>query len=95
MDGFFLFKVDGYGVLFDQRQPAVGFDQQAMRFDDFAVYLEGSVVKFGIIVNGGILVIVLRDFYPAGGIPGLLDDDRVVRRAGGVVVEDDGVRQAG
>ena len=66
-----------------------------MRFDDLAVYLEGSVVKFRIIVDGGILVIVLRDFYPAGGIPGLLDDDRVVRRAGGVVVEDDRVGQAG
>ena len=57
VDGFFLFKVYGYGVLFDERQPAVGFDQEAMRFDDLTMYLEGSVVKFGVIIDGGILVI--------------------------------------
>jgi hypothetical protein len=59
------------------------------------VDLEGGVVKVGIIVNRGMLMIVPGDFCAAGGIPGLLDDDGVIGGAGGVIVEDDGVGQAG
>ena len=66
-----------------------------MRRDDAVVDLEGGVVEVGIIVNRGMLMIVFRDFYAAGGIPGLLDDDGVIGGAGGVVVEDDGVGKAG
>lgn len=38
---------------------------------------------------------VLWHFHPAGGIPGLLDDHGVVGAAGGVVVENDRVGEAG
>ena len=75
VDGFFLFKINGDRVLFDQRQPPVRFYQQTMCFDDFAVHLEGGVVIFGVIVDRSILVFVFRDFYLACGIPRLLNDD--------------------
>ncbi len=95
MDGFFFFEIDGYGVLFDQGQPAVGLDEQGMGFDDLVVDLKGGVVVVGVIIDGGILMAGLWHFYPAGGVPGLLDDDEVVRAAAGVVVENDRVGEAG
>jgi hypothetical protein len=95
VDGFFLFEVDGYWVLFDEWEPAIGLDEQVMRTYHAVVNLEGGVVEVGIIVDRSMLMIVLRNFFAAGGIPGLLDDDGVVGGAGGVVVEDNGVGQAG
>ena len=95
MDGFFLFKIDGYGVLFDQGEPAVGLDEQVMGLDDLVADLEGGVVVVGVVVDGGILMAGLWHFHPAGGVPGLLDDNGIVRAAAGVIVENDGVGEAG
>ena len=93
--GFFLLKIDGYRVLFDQWKPAVGLDEQVMGPDDMVTDLEGGMVVVGVIIDGGILMAALCHFYPAGGVPGLLDDDGVVRAAAGVVVEDDRVGETG
>lgn len=92
---FFLFKIDRHGVMFDQREPAVGLDEQVMGPDDMVVDLECGVVVVGVIVDGGILMAGLRHFYAAGAVPGLLDDDGVVRAAVGIVVEDDRVGETG
>ena len=95
VDGFFLLKIDGYGVLFDQWKPAVGLDEEVVSPDDMVADLEGGVVVVGVIIDGGILMAGLCHFYPAGGVPGLLDDDGVVRASAGVVVKDDRVRETG
>jgi len=89
VDGFFLFKIDGYGVSFDQGQPAIGLDEQVVGPYDMVADLEGGVVVVGVVVDGGVLVTGPRHFDPAGRVPGLLDDDGVVGAAAGVVVEDD------
>ena len=91
MDGFFRFEIDGYRVLFDQRKPAVGLDEQVMGFDDLVVDLEGGVIEVGVVVDGGVLMTVLWHFHAPCGVPGLLDDHGVVGAAAGVIVEDDGV----
>ena len=95
VDGFFLFKIDGYGVLFDQREPAVGLDKQVMGFHDLVANLQGGVIEVGVVVDGGILMAALWHFHAAGRVPGLLNDDGVVGAAAGIIVEYDGVGEAG
>ena len=95
MDGFFLLKIDGYRVLLDQREPAVGLDKEAMGFDDLVMDPEGGVVKVGVVVDGGILMAALWHFDAAGSVPGLLDDNGIVGASAGVIVENDGVGEAG
>src|ERR1700722_11287368 len=95
MDGFFLSEIDGHGIPFDQREPSIGLDQEVMRADDLVMDLQGGVVIIGVVIDRGILMTISWHFHPAGSIPGLLNDNRIIGGAAGVVVEYDGIREAG
>ena len=95
MDGIFFFKIDGYGLLLNEWQPPIGLDQQAVGLDHLSMYPESGVVKIGVIIYRCVLMAVPGHFDAAGRVPGLLDDDGIVGRVAGVVVEDYGIREAG
>lgn len=77
VDGGFGFKIDGYGRLFDEGEPSVGSDEERMGLDRVILDLESGVVEVRIIIYRCVLVVFFGNFYAAGGVPGLLDDDGV------------------
>ena len=58
-NGFLFGKINRHRVLDDQRQPAIGLDQQVMAFYYFVMHLQRGMIEVGIIVDGGILTGVL------------------------------------
>src|ERR1700734_2377263 len=86
---FFLSEIDGDGVSFCEREPAVGGDHQVMRADDLGVDDEFGFEKAGIVVYGRVIGSGGRDGYSATPVPTLDDKDGVGGADWASVVEDD------